>query len=242
MEQPLPEGWKKEYDPSTQRHFYVDTKATPPRSIWVHPHEDEQYLKEHPEKRDTLKPPPPYEEESRRHSWNGNASSSQAAASGSKTKDNDRGTFGKFKDKLIGTKEEREAKRKEQEKLAAERRKQRQQLMAERNRLEQEYLAERMRQQRAMYNSFPPRGYQTVYTSPGPFTQQPFGYPQRRRGFGGGGFGGGGIGLPLVGGLAGGLLLGELFDNDHGDFGGGGDYGGGGFDGGGGDFGGGSDF
>lgn len=97
--------------------FKVDTKATPPRSIWVHPYEDEQYLKEHPEKRDSLKPPPPYEEDSRRHSWNGNASSSQAAASGSKSKDHDRGAFGKFKDKLIGTKEEREAKRKEEEKV-----------------------------------------------------------------------------------------------------------------------------
>ncbi|KAF4573055.1 hypothetical protein EYR36_007565 [Pleurotus pulmonarius] len=236
MQQPLPEGWQKEYDPNTQRHFYmskVDTKATPPRSIWVHPYEDEQYLNEHPEKRDTLKPPPPYEEDSRRHSWNGNSSTSQAAASSSKAKDHERGTFGKFKDKLIGTKEEREAKRKEEEKLAAERRKQRQQLMAERNRLEQEYLAERMRQQRAMYNSFPPRGYQPMYAAPpGPFMQQPFGYSQRRRGFGGGG-----IGLPLIGGLAGGLLLGELLDNDHGDFGGG-DFDGGGFDGGGGDFGG----
>lgn len=54
------------------------------------------------------------------------------------------------------------------------------------------------------------------------------------------GFGGGGIGLPLLGGLAGGLLLGEAIDGFGGDDGfgdGGGDFGGGDF--GGGDFGGG---
>lgn len=64
-----------------------------------------------------------------------------------------------------------------------------------------------------------------------------FGAPQYGGGYGsygprrrqGGGMGG--IGLPLLGGLAGGLLLGEVFD----DFGGG-DFGGGDF--GGGDFGG----
>lgn len=34
----------------------------------------------------------------------------------------------------------------------------------------------------------------------------------RRGGYGGGGFGGGGLALPLLGGLAGGLLLGDIFD------------------------------
>lgn len=40
----LPEGWVRQYDPQTHHQFFVDTRATPPRSIWHHPHDDEQYL------------------------------------------------------------------------------------------------------------------------------------------------------------------------------------------------------
>lgn len=78
-------------------------------------------------------------------------------------------------------------------------------------------------------------------------TQSPFGnsqyaapqyaYPQSRLGYGGTGSGMGyhrgmgGMGLPLMGGMAGGLLLGDVIGNDFGNsgaFGGGGDWGGGG--------------
>lgn len=76
----------------------VDTKATPPRSIWVHPYEDEQYIKEHPNSQE--KPAAP--EYARRHSWNGPTTS---------TPPNKRGLFARIKDKAIGTKEEREAER-----------------------------------------------------------------------------------------------------------------------------------
>jgi hypothetical protein len=48
-ERPLPYGWIREVDGNSGHPFYVDTKATPPRSIWVHPFEDEQYLREHPD-------------------------------------------------------------------------------------------------------------------------------------------------------------------------------------------------
>ncbi|KAJ7063654.1 hypothetical protein C8F01DRAFT_1133826 [Mycena amicta] len=41
----LPPGWIKQFDPTSQRHFYVDT--TVPRSTWSHPYQDEQYLREH---------------------------------------------------------------------------------------------------------------------------------------------------------------------------------------------------
>ncbi|KAF7353787.1 WW domain-containing protein [Mycena venus] len=41
----LPPGWVKQYDPVSQRHFYVDTAV--PRSTWSHPYKDEQYLREH---------------------------------------------------------------------------------------------------------------------------------------------------------------------------------------------------
>ena len=110
----------------------VDTRAKPPRSIWVHPYEDEQFLREHPDIRDRLareRPsdvPPPYS--SRRHSYSGSPSGShlnvpersdamrtsisQPGTPG--VPQQNRGFFGKLKDKAIGTKEEREARRREE--------------------------------------------------------------------------------------------------------------------------------
>ncbi|KAF2195369.1 hypothetical protein K469DRAFT_485848, partial [Zopfia rhizophila CBS 207.26] len=41
---PLPPGWIRQFDHVEQHQFFVDTKATPPRSIWTHPYDDEQYL------------------------------------------------------------------------------------------------------------------------------------------------------------------------------------------------------
>ncbi|KAK4121197.1 hypothetical protein N657DRAFT_623385 [Parathielavia appendiculata] len=41
---PLPQGWVREYDPETQHQFFVDTMASPPRSIWHHPYDDDVYL------------------------------------------------------------------------------------------------------------------------------------------------------------------------------------------------------
>ncbi|KAJ3928312.1 MAG: hypothetical protein NXY57DRAFT_533372 [Lentinula lateritia] len=45
---PLPEGWVEEFHESGHP-YYVDTLANPPRSIWIHPYEDEVYLRQHPE-------------------------------------------------------------------------------------------------------------------------------------------------------------------------------------------------
>jgi hypothetical protein len=59
-QRPLPYGWITQTDPNTNHPFYVDTKAKPPRSIWVHPYDDEQYLKEHPDvKEKVAKDAPP---------------------------------------------------------------------------------------------------------------------------------------------------------------------------------------
>lgn len=41
---PLPQGWVRTFDPSTSHQFFVDTTKEPPRSIWTHPYDDEQYL------------------------------------------------------------------------------------------------------------------------------------------------------------------------------------------------------
>ncbi|KAK4222692.1 hypothetical protein QBC38DRAFT_518666 [Podospora fimiseda] len=41
---PVPTGWVREFDPETQHQFFVDTNSSPPRAIWHHPHDDEEYL------------------------------------------------------------------------------------------------------------------------------------------------------------------------------------------------------
>ncbi|PWY97804.1 hypothetical protein BCV70DRAFT_202557 [Testicularia cyperi] len=49
MLRPLPKGWIRQWDPSSQHNFFVDTLASPPRSIWMHPLDDPQYQSEHPD-------------------------------------------------------------------------------------------------------------------------------------------------------------------------------------------------
>lgn len=41
---PLPHGWIRQYDPQNHHQFFVDTDVEPPRSIWCHPYDDEQYM------------------------------------------------------------------------------------------------------------------------------------------------------------------------------------------------------
>lgn len=42
---PLPKGWVRTFDPQSHHQFFVDTTADPPRSIWTHPYDDEEYLR-----------------------------------------------------------------------------------------------------------------------------------------------------------------------------------------------------
>ncbi|GAW06010.1 hypothetical protein LENED_007902 [Lentinula edodes] len=244
---PLPYGWVEQRSPDGHR-FYVDTKANPPRSIWTHPYEDEQYLHEHPDVREKMRTSTSNQElrssrsdikqsnyddrDARRHSYNGQSSSSKIPG-------HNRGFFGKLKDKAIGTKEERQAEKARAAQLQEQRRQQ------------------RLAQQQAYYNQAqyapPPQQYSNRYGG--------YGDTYGSGGLGGlggmsgrrtGGMGMGGMALPLIGGMAGGLLLGEALGDfggggfDNGGFGGGGfdggGFGGGGFDGGGFDNGGGGGF
>ncbi|KAG1875606.1 hypothetical protein DFJ58DRAFT_903293 [Suillus subalutaceus] len=243
---PLPDGWIQEYDPQQKHPFWVDTTADPPRAIWVHPYEDEQFLSENPgikakvEKlRAPLADPPPYEK--RRHSFSAGETAASlhadAMSSGSAgsppidehQEERKRGMFGKLKDKAIGTKEEREAHKKQK----AEERARDEELRREARRRNLEQRAAYMQQN----GGYPPYGYGYPGYSGGgygpsqygPPAGDPYAYNDGRYGRGSrrGGFGGG-MALPLLGGLAGGLLLGDMLD---GGFGGGG-FGGGGFDGG----------
>jgi hypothetical protein len=147
---PLPYGWIREFDPKSNHPFWVrsyvlglnflrqhpllisalqvDTKADPPRAIWTHPYDDEQYLREHPDVREKVESLARQQQDSkdspssnsRRHSFNGHDSASMvpendaANPNSSKKGKEKRGFFGKLKDKAIGTKEEREAYKKEQ--------------------------------------------------------------------------------------------------------------------------------
>jgi len=246
---PLPEGWIKQFDSNSNAFFYVDTKASPPRSIWVHPFDDPEYIRAHPEHRnhDPLltppsSPPPDYEEAASSRKADSSTTRPNANVSDKgKGKEPHRSLLGKLKDKAIGTKEEREEARRQKEMF-------RQQMLRER----EERLA-RQRAHAAQYGApptfqgFGQPGYGQAYGQPGygqaygqpsygGFAQQPMYASQSRRT----GFGGGGMGMPLLGGLAGGLLLGDLLGGGFGGDGGdGGGFGGDGGDGGGGDFGGG---
>ncbi|SLM38870.1 WW domain [Lasallia pustulata] len=45
---PLPPGWIRQYDPQNSHQFFVDTNVDPPRSIWHHPYDDQDYLRSLP--------------------------------------------------------------------------------------------------------------------------------------------------------------------------------------------------
>ncbi|THV50855.1 hypothetical protein BGAL_0133g00130 [Botrytis galanthina] len=40
----LPPGWIRQYDTESNHQFFVDTRQNPPRSIWRHPYDDDEYL------------------------------------------------------------------------------------------------------------------------------------------------------------------------------------------------------
>ena len=45
---PLPHGWVRQWDTHEQHQFFVDTKADPPRSLWIHPLDDDEVWKSLP--------------------------------------------------------------------------------------------------------------------------------------------------------------------------------------------------
>ncbi|KAJ1309746.1 hypothetical protein OPQ81_006511 [Rhizoctonia solani] len=213
---PLPKGWVRDYDHANKHHFYVDTTTKPPRSIWVHPFEDEQFQREHPE---LFRPPsgaPP------------SGARGNAVAGPSNEQDGKPERKG-FVQKLMDKAAEHAAKKEEE-------RRRREQLQRE---AIQRYVMRRQQlqqgQQQHMYGQGPLYGPSNAYGL-GHYPPPGVAYGGRRRG-------GGNMAVPLMGGLAGGMLLGSMLDGDgyYGDgYGGGfgdgvgdGDFGGdmgGGFD------------
>ncbi|SPO30365.1 uncharacterized protein UTRI_05829 [Ustilago trichophora] len=238
MLRPLPKGWIRQYDPSSHHNFFVDTLANPPRSIWVHPFDDAQYQREHPdeirkereriEREQMVHADTDDEDDDHHHSSSKPHSSDShhphASAAGGSTSTEPKGIkkFGRsLKDKMTNsTHEEREAKRKAQKEAEARAMHQHQmirQALMTATRTGQPQLVGRDKQGREIFAQPPPPGaygygatlgygpYQTFdgpYGAYGPYSR-PMG-PYSRP------YGGGGMGFPVLGGLAGGMLLGGL--------------------------------
>ncbi|KAI9513037.1 hypothetical protein F5148DRAFT_1158264 [Russula earlei] len=220
---PLPYGWIEQFDPNSNHPFYVDTKADPVRRIWVHPYEDEQYLLEHPDVKEKVGSIDRGQEspasKPRRHSFNGLESDSVvkdadnaprvSSKKGKEKEKEKRGFFGKLKDKAIGTKEEREALKKERARAEAEARRQQIELLKAKR---AQYEA-----QQALYNQqyyqggppppqyLPPAGNPYAAYGPGYGSGYGYGYGDYRRGGPSTS-----SALPFLGALAGGLLLGDI--------------------------------
>ncbi|MCJ1257183.1 hypothetical protein MMC24_005008 [Lignoscripta atroalba] len=232
---PLPPGWSRQFDPQTSHQFFVDTKAQPPRSIWHHPYDDQQYLdslaSHERERVQGLHKVPSHADIEAESSDDGEggyhhdrhknpavgAGGSASHASDGKT------TFGRrMKDKITGsTHEQREAyrlQRGEEERRAYERHQALRQAMARAIETGQPQLVGRDRDGKDVYIE-PPYGGNMPHGAYGynPYTQGPYANPNatfirpnypyaRPYGYGYGG----GYGMPLAGGLMGGVLLGGL--------------------------------
>ncbi|KAL8835898.1 MAG: hypothetical protein Q9170_003125 [Blastenia crenularia] len=263
---PLPPGWIRQYDPENQHQFFCDTTREPPRSIWHHPYDDEEYLNTlTPQERQRIQNSlqvPSHDDiaaESSDEDRDDHPPPNRAPANPTITpstsqqqKDSGASSFGrKLKDKLTGTTHEQREEQRRQRAIAEqemyERHRQLRHAMVEAMRTGQPQPVGKDRNGKDVYIEPPPTAHGPRSGGYGysPYSQGVYGNPNARfirpanpygRPYGRGY--GGGYGLPLAGGLAGGFLLGSALGGDYGgDDYGGGDYGGGGF--GGGDFGGG---
>jgi len=232
----LPAGWARQYDTNSHHQFFVDTKADPPRSIWHHPYDDEEYLSSiSPEERTRIqnlhKPSQAdIEAESTDDDHHHNYSSLPELPPRPTNNQSGGSKFGrKLKDKITGsTHEEREAKRRQR--------------AEEEQRYYEQHQKYRMAMSKAAQTGVPQflgkdRDGKDVYIEPpygpgggsggysqgaygyNPYSQGPYSNPNARfvrppdpynRPYGYGYGGGLGYGAAPLLGLGGGLLLGGL--------------------------------
>ncbi|KAL2073983.1 hypothetical protein VTL71DRAFT_7761 [Oculimacula yallundae] len=233
----LPSGWTRQYDQQSHHQFFVDTRTNPPRSIWHHPYDDEQYLsslsQDERARIQSLHRVPTPADLNAESSGDDEPSSSHPPLpprSNDTEKISGAHKIGRrMKDKLTSsTHEEREVQRRqreEQERQAYQRHLHIRRQMSKAMETGQPQLLGKDRNGKDVYIE-PPQmpsgypGYQRGGYGYNPYNQGPYGpyggqnvrymrpaYPYGRPY--GGGYGGG-FGLPLVGGLAGGALLGGL--------------------------------
>ncbi|KAL8932550.1 MAG: hypothetical protein Q9216_006786, partial [Gyalolechia sp. 2 TL-2023] len=226
---PLPQGWIRQYDPDNQHQFFVDTTREPPRSIWHHPYDDDDYMttldpQERRRIQDTLQVPSRDDlaAESSDEDNNDTAPPKQTGATDTTSPGSEQPKSGatrlgrRLKDKLTSTTHQQREEQRRQRAIA-----------------EQEAYARHMELRRAMVQAMrtgepqlvgKDRNGQDIYIEPPPTAHAPrsgFGYSPYARGIyanpnarfirpanpygrpGGRGYGGG-YGLPLAGGLMGG--------------------------------------
>ncbi|KAF2789330.1 hypothetical protein K505DRAFT_328303 [Melanomma pulvis-pyrius CBS 109.77] len=235
---PLPRGWIRQFDAQEQHQFFVDTTTNPPRSIWVHPYDDPEFLATlSPEERrkysrlhrtmtlDDLAAESS-DDEAGGHGQHQRQHGAASAALPARPKDdNPKGIhkFGrKMKDKLTAsTHEEREAQRREREE--AERRAyiahmQARQAMIRALETGQPQFLCKDAQGRDVYIE-PPNGPAVPRGAMGwnPYLQGPYADPNNRFVRPVGPYGrrpgygyGGGLGAPVAAGFLGGAVLGGL--------------------------------
>ncbi|KAL8967176.1 MAG: hypothetical protein Q9197_005578 [Variospora fuerteventurae] len=249
---PLPQGWVRQYDPDNDHQFFVDTTRDPPRSIWHHPYDDDDYMNsldpaERQKIRGTLQVPSrddiaaeSSDEDRDDHPTPRTGPAANAAANSSHQQPAGAAKLGrKLKDKLTNTTHEQREEQRRQRAIAEEqfyeRHRQLRQAMVTAMRTGQPQLVGKDRQGKDIYIEPPPTaasmraggGYnpyaQGVYGNPNARFLRPANPYQRPYGRGYGG----GYGLPLAGGLMGGMMLGSMLGGGYG-----GDFGGGGFGGG----------
>lgn len=233
-QRPLPQGWMRQYDQESHHQFFVDTTKTPPRSIWSHPYDDEQYLSSiSPEERahlTRLNRSVSLKDIEAESSDDEDHSAKKAVQQGGGSSGRDEQLSGlhkygrKMKDKLTNsTHQERERERQiraEQEQQAYRAHMAFRQAMSKAIQTGQPQLFGKDKNGNDCYVE-PPNGPRNPYGGGGrgfnPYATGPYGNPNARfmrpqmpyaRPYGYGY--GGGYGMPLAGGLMGGALLGGL--------------------------------
>ncbi|OCT52680.1 WW/Rsp5/WWP [Cladophialophora carrionii] len=238
LHRPLPEGWVRQYDPKENHQFFVNTKVDPPKSYWEHPLDIPDVVNTlSSEERERLQAE---EDKLRRHSDHSPAHSVDhseeehyppelpARPTGSKEHTTQKKSFGeKFKDKVTGsTHDERvrdRARRAEEERQYYEAHMKLRRAMQQAQITGQPQFFARDRDGKNIYieppggpgygyGGYGPQGYginpyaRGAYADPNARFIRP-GYPYSRPY---GTYPGGGYGLPIAGGLLGGMLLGGL--------------------------------
>jgi len=238
LHRPLPVGWVRQYDAKENHQFFVNTKADPPKSYWEHPldvpeivsslsSEERERLQEEENQLRQRHPISAEHSEDESHHHSGPELPPRPAGSHAPGAGGAKKSFGeRFKDKVTGMTHEERAQdrqiraREEQEYYEAHIRLR--QAMQRAQMTGQPQFFAKDRNGKEIYIEPPGgpgmgyggygRGYGVNPYSSGPYSNPNArfispGYPYNRPY---GAYRGGGYGLPIAGGLAGGLLLGGL--------------------------------
>ena len=235
---PLPPGWLRQYDEQQHHQYFVDTTRDPPRSIWQHPYDDDEYmgslapqerariqaLHKHPSQADIEAESSADDEDHHAAPTTAAPNTTSNAHAPAPGQGDAKPSLGrKMKDKLTGmTHEQREAARRQRaiaEQQAYERHRKLRAAMVQAVRTGQPQLVGKDRDGQDVYITPPQQGGYDM--APGQYGYNPwngpYGSPNARyvrpaypygRPYGRGY--GGGYGMPLAGGLMGGVMLGGL--------------------------------